>query len=712
MNLPCGGLVERSLLDAFDVPAAIVDREGQVVYANATAERLIGPTACGLRAGQALLARVATDEARASVKEGVRQALDGRRWSGRVVVRQVDGSERPAEVGLTPQRRDGLVVGFVVVIDFAARGSDGRGAQDPLQDRLTRLARVTSELVMAETVEAVSKTVVAHGADAVGATLAALTLLTDDDETVRLVGLSGGLPGDRETWANFPITSRTPASEAIRTGERLMLIGVDAITERYPDLDMAVRGSHTIVALPLTIRRHTIGAIVLSFSKHHEFDSAELEFLDILADTCAQALDRIAAQQVAAMQSAKLAFLADAATELASSLDYEATLSRVAQMAVPTFADWCAIDVVEDSRLHRLAVAHVDPAKVQLAHELAERYPDDPNAPNGAWHVMRTGASELIADITDDMLVAGAIDEEHLQIARDLHLRSALTVPLVAHGRVLGVITWVAAESERRYNVDDLALAEDLAKRAAVSLDNAELHSQTFAAAAQLQQAVLPADMPVLPGWDIAHYYSPSGRTEVGGDFYDVIPLEHGRVAMFVGDVMGRGVSAAAAMAQMRAAVRAYAALDPTPEVVLARLDQMFARYPTEQLVTLIYLVADPARDELVVANAGHPPPILLRVDLATQQLPLADGAPLGVAPQERHQTSVPFRAGDTVIAFTDGLIERRDEDITDGQERLLHAVPSLAGGDLAVALADTVDQGRDPSRDDDVAVLAARRHA
>ena len=163
---------------------------------------------------------------------------------------------------------------------------------------------------------------------------------------------------------------------------------------------------------------------------------------------------------------------------------------------MPTFADWCAIDVVEDGRLHRLAVAHVDPAKVQLARELAERYPADPDAPNGAWNVMRTGQSELIAEITDEMLVAGAIDEEHLRIARDLHLRSALTVPLVARGRVLGVITWVSAESERLYTADDLALAEDLAKRAAIAIDNAELHSETLAAAVQLQHAVLPEAMP------------------------------------------------------------------------------------------------------------------------------------------------------------------------------------------------------------------------
>jgi serine phosphatase RsbU (regulator of sigma subunit) len=275
---------------------------------------------------------------------------------------------------------------------------------------------------------------------------------------------------------------------------------------------------------------------------------------------------------------------------------------------------------------------------------------------------------------------------------------------------VLGVLSWVSAESERHFARDDVAFAQDVAKRAAVALDNAELYSQTRDAATQLQRAVLPTEVPAPPGWDVAHHYSPAGRTEVGGDFYDVLDLDGGRLALFVGDVMGRGVAAAAAMAQMRAAVRAYAAQDPTPATVMTRLDEMSARYPTDQLVTLVYVTLDPARDQLVVANAGHPPPVVMRADGNAVQLPVADGSPLGVAPQHRHQTVVPFKAGDTVVAFTDGLIERRDEDITAGQERLLETVATWGRQDLTAALTDTVKTVQDPSRDDDVAALAVRR--
>ncbi|HXH78877.1 GAF domain-containing SpoIIE family protein phosphatase [Nocardioides sp.] len=561
---------------------------------------------------------------------------------------------------------------------------------------------------MADSVDAVSTIVVNHGAEALGAIVATMTLLCDDGETVRMAGLSRGAPIDRDAWRTFPLSARTPSGEAIRTGQRVVVIGHDAMRQRYPDIPDV--GARAIVTLPLRSGACTVGAIAMLFADERVLEASEVEFLEILADTCAQTLDRIAAQLDALRQSRKLSFLADAAAELASSLDYEVTLNSVAKLAVPTFADWCAIDVVDDGRLRRVAVAHVDPAKVRLATELAERYPPDPDGPHGAWHVMRTGQSELIESITDEIVAAGAVDAEHERIIRALHLRSALTVPLVARDRVLGVITWVAAESERHYTEEDVTLAEELAKRAAVSLDNSELHSQTLAAAVQLQNAVLPHHLSVSDGWELALHYSPAGRTEVGGDFYDVIELDDGRMVMFVGDVMGRGVAAAAAMAQVRAAIRAYVALDPSPDVVLSRLDTMYDLYEAEQLVTLLYLVADPATDQLVVGNAGHPPPLVLRRDGSVVQHVHADGAPLNVVTQERSTTSVVFGAGDTLVAFTDGLIERRGEDITAGQRRLGRAMPALAGRPLADALPVLVAEVGDPSRDDDVAVLAIRR--
>jgi PAS domain S-box-containing protein len=175
----------------------------------------------------------------------------------------------------------------------------------------------------------------------------------------------------------------------------------------------------------------------------------------------------------------RIHFLADATALLAESLDYEATVARVARLAVPRLADWCAVDlVVEGRRLpKRVAVAHVEPDKVALAAEIYAKYPPRPDAPTGMPNVLRTGRAELYPEITDELLVAAAEDEEHLRMSRELRLRSAMVIPLVSGGRILGAITLVSAESDRRYGADDLAFGEELARRCALAIENARLFS-------------------------------------------------------------------------------------------------------------------------------------------------------------------------------------------------------------------------------------------
>jgi serine phosphatase RsbU (regulator of sigma subunit) len=196
----------------------------------------------------------------------------------------------------------------------------------------------------------------------------------------------------------------------------------------------------------------------------------------------------------------------------------------------------------------------------------------------------------------------------------------------------------------------------------------------------------------------------------VGGDFFDVIVLPDRRLVMFVGDVMGRGVGAAAAMAQMRAAVRAYVAVDPDPAVVLARLDQLFDTYDVGRIVTMVYFLVDPEHDQAVMLNAGHPPPVVRRRDGSLEQLPDTGGAPLGIDPDARQPVAFPLAVGDLLLAFTDGLIERRDEDIDVGQRRLLDAVEDRDYDSLPTQLERLVAQLRDPTRNDDVAAVVVRR--
>jgi PAS domain S-box-containing protein len=173
----------------------------------------------------------------------------------------------------------------------------------------------------------------------------------------------------------------------------------------------------------------------------------------------------------------ELELLADAGVLLSSTLDHEVTLRKLAELIVPRLADWCSIDLVEGDALRSLVVAHSDPAKVQMARLLRERYPPALSAETGATQVVRTGRSELYAEITDELLVRGAQDAEHLRIARELGLQSAMIVPIARPGEpALGAITFVSAESGRRYDRADLALAEELARRAALAFDNARLY--------------------------------------------------------------------------------------------------------------------------------------------------------------------------------------------------------------------------------------------
>jgi serine phosphatase RsbU (regulator of sigma subunit) len=525
-----------------------------------------------------------------------------------------------------------------------------------------------------------------------------------------MVGIRGGPPGAGSRWATYAVDDSTPAGHVVRTRRPLLLTGRAAIQQRYPELTLGADGERSLLCLPLVSDDRVIGVATLSFPSRRSMTDAELGFFRTMADACAQALDRIRALETVEDQHEKLSFLAAASAELAGSLDYEATLKHVAWLAVPRLADWCAIALEQDGVLRTLAVAHTDPAKRALAMELQERYPSDPDTGGGSYQVLRTGESLLVPEISDEMLEAGAQDAEHLRLIRALNLRSGLTVPLKARGRIFGVITWVNGEGGRRFTERDVAFGEDIARRAAVAIDNSLVHSELRQIADRLQQAVLPAALPTVPGWALASSYSSAGKVDVGGDFYDAIPLGDGRLALLIGDVMGRGVEAAAAMAQIRAAVRAFIAVAPEPAAVMERLDLFYEQFPTDQLVTVLYALADPARDEVVLACAGHPPPLLLDPAARPELIEAARGTLLGIGPAERTTTTVGLRPGQTLLLFTDGLVERRDQDLQASMERLVEVCATLPTGPDGLPLDALVTTMRDPSRDDDVAVLAARR--
>ena len=309
-------------------------------------------------------------------------------------------------------------------------------------------------------------------------------------------------------------------------------------------------------------------------------------------------------------------FLAEAGQLLATSLDYEQTLERVARMIVPGLADWCGIEMVDEhGEAHQVAVAHVDPEKVQLAHDLRRRYPTDPDAPTGVPAILRGGPAELYTDIPQDLIEAAARDEEHLQLIRQLGMRSAMAVPMRLSGETLGVITLVSAESGRRFEEDDLAFVEDLALRAATAVQNARLYQAQERVAHTLQASLLPETLPALPGWETSAAYQAGERdADVGGDFYDLLPVEGGHLIV-LGDVTGKGVEAAALTSLVRYSARMAARFDPSPSRVLSLVNEVLRQQPRLSLVTAVCALAATEGDRatVTVASAGHPLPLRRR---------------------------------------------------------------------------------------------------
>ena len=574
--------------------------------------------------------------------------------------------------------------------------------------RLRQLAAVMAELAAAESMDTIVDVVVHHIADAMGAAVA--TLMLRDDDRLLLVAAHGVRPGVQEEFASFGVGDLNPASEAVRTGRPVVLSAADDIGARYPVLAGHMPQDRSLMCLPLSAAGASLGVVGLTFDHNWTPDQEELAFLTAFADGCAQAVRRARATDELEERLRQLRFLADASIELASSLDYHATLSNVATLLVPELAEWCAVAMTGENGLTTVAVAHADPARVEWAWKLEARYPPDPDASTGAPNVARTGVSELYEKVTDDMLVAAARDEEHLRLSRELDIGSALTVPLTARGQVLGVITLLRTTRARPYDHADLVFAEDLGRRAGQAVDNARLHRQAQDVALQLQQAVLPDDLSGLPSWEIAAYYTPDGNAEVGGDFYDAVELDDGVLAVFIGDVMGHGVAAAAAMAHVRAAARAYLTGDPDPASVMTRLDRMFARLGITRLVTLCYAVIDPARGDLTLVSAGHYPPLIIASDGTTRFAAADPQPPLGVGGERRVESRFRMDASDTLLLYTDGVIERRGEIIDRGLERLaLESPPLCTGGDLQATLSRVV-AGMCSDTADDVTALVVRR--
>ncbi len=306
---------------------------------------------------------------------------------------------------------------------------------------VARIAAVLGELAAATSMDDIVVVVASHIREAVQAAVS--TLILRDGDHLEIAGQVGVATEKATRWARFGVADANPASEAVRTRQPVVAATHEEVLRRYPGMAADTPANRSVVNLPLRTPNAVLGAVGLTFEDNWNPGPFELDFLMTFADACAQAISRVQATDGGRAERRRLQFLARASVELATSLDYRTTLTNVAHLAVPELADWCAVDLLVDGQLTTLAVAHADPAKVAWAWQLRERYPIDMTASSGAPKVVRTGVGELVTDITDEMLVASARDEEHLQLSRELKLRSVMIVPLLARGRTLGTITLI-----------------------------------------------------------------------------------------------------------------------------------------------------------------------------------------------------------------------------------------------------------------------------
>ncbi|MGC9495166.1 SpoIIE family protein phosphatase [Streptomyces sp. WG7] len=295
--------------------------------------------------------------------------------------------------------------------------------------------------------------------------------------------------------------------------------------------------------------------------------------------------------------------------------------------------------------------------------------------------------------------------------------RRAILAPLRGRRRVIGAALFLRGPERVAFDADDLLVAAQLATHSALGIDKAVLYGREAYIADELQRTMLPETLPRCTGVRLASRYLPAAETaRVGGDWYDAIPLPGSRVALVVGDVMGHSMTSAAIMGQLRTTAQTLAGLDLPPQEVLHHLDEQAQRLGTDRMATCLYAVYDPVAHRITVANAGHPPPVLLHLGGHAEVLRVPAGAPIGVGGVDFEAVELDAPAGATLLLYTDGLVESRLRDVWTGIEQLrerLAATAQLTGPDHPPPLEALCDEVLDMlgpgDRDDDIALLAAR---
>jgi serine phosphatase RsbU (regulator of sigma subunit) len=441
----------------------------------------------------------------------------------------------------------------------------------------------------------------------------------------------------------------------------------------------------------------------------------------------------------------RLRFVGAATRRIARGLDLDEIVMGLCRATVPTFSDAILVYLrdplpVGDERPTGplvLRLRRTDRIPVERDSEAGFAPLPPPAQQPEPWELaelssvaaelceVRTGGAlaEVLRGVRPvfaDAPAARAALPELLGAGGDLVVPSgqrAILAPLRGRRRVIGAAVFLRRPERLAFETDDLLVAAQLATHSALGIDKAVLYDREAYIADELQRTMLPETLPRPTGVRLASRYLPAAETaRVGGDWYDAIPLPGSRVALVVGDVMGHSMTSAAIMGQLRTTAQTLAGLDLPPQEVLHHLDEQAQRLGTDRMATCLYAVYDPVSHRITVANAGHPPPVLLHLGGRAEVLRVPSGAPIGVGGVDFEAVELDAPAGATLLLYTDGLVESRLRDVWTGIEQLrekLAATAQLTGPDHPPPLEALCDEVLDMlgpgDRDDDIALLAAR---
>ncbi|MFJ9820713.1 SpoIIE family protein phosphatase [Streptomyces sp. NPDC101151] len=664
------------LLDVLGVASVVLDTDGRIVLWSPQAEELFGYTA--REALGEFAARLIVHERHIQLvgKLFADVMRTGQSWAGGFPVRHKDGSTRVVEfrnMRLLDDR------GHIYALGLAADQSTVRRLEQDvaLSERMVQqspigLAVLDTRLRFVSVNPALEQIDGVPAAEHVGRTLREVLPLLNADvlEGAALRVLATGTP-----LIDQAVVGRTPADT---------------------DQDRTV-----------------------SLSLYRLEDSMDnvLGVAISLADITAQ--HRASVEAEAARR--RLAVIADASARIGTTLELERTACELAEVAVPELADVAAVDLLDAVVEGRPST--LGPAEAAVIRALALRAEQESEAVRAAdppgqiaryapdrlvTECVRTGEVVLVPQVKDEDLPRIARSPEAAVLLGRAGLHSYLAVPLIARGEVLGALDLKRTRNPAPFGEDDVLLARELAARAAVQIDNARWYQNARNTALTLQRSLLPSHPPVTTGLEVASRYQPAGATsEVGGDWFDVIPLDGGRTALVVGDVMGSGISAAATMGRLRTATTTLASLGLDPALLLEHLDKTTSALD-HSIATCVYAVHDPHLRQCRIANAGHLPPARVRPGRPPELLDLPTGVPLGVGGVEFSTVTVDFEPGDELVFYTDGLVETRRHSLDERLDFLLSLLddPARPLEEACDLLLRTLHH---PDNHDDVALLIAR---